>query len=62
MHQHTSAAPAVAVAELAEWLRGTVLRAGDAGFSLARRVWNAAVERQPAAVLVCADAEDVALP
>ncbi len=62
MHQHTSAAPAVAVAELAEWLRGTVLRAGDAGFPLARRVWNAAVERQPAAVLVCADAEDVALP
>jgi FAD/FMN-containing dehydrogenase len=42
-------------------VRGAVLRAGDAGFDGVRRVWNAAIDRRPGAIVQCADAEDCAL-
>jgi FAD/FMN-containing dehydrogenase len=42
-------------------LRGTVVRPGDPRFAIGRRVWNAAIDRHPAALVVCDDAEDVAL-
>jgi FAD/FMN-containing dehydrogenase len=34
---------------------------GDAGYPVARRVWNGAIDRHPGAIAICADAEDVAL-
>lgn len=46
---------------LARQLRGSVLRPGDAAFGLARRVWNAAIDREPMVIVRCADAEDCAL-
>lgn len=49
------------VSALARQLRGTVLRPGDVPYSLARRVWNAAIDRRPSAIVCCADAEDCAL-
>jgi hypothetical protein len=52
--------PAV-IAALRQQLRGTVLGPHDAGYVAARRVWNAAISRRPGAIVVCADAEDIAL-
>ncbi|WP_210768282.1 FAD-binding oxidoreductase [Cellulomonas humilata] len=40
-------------------MRGTVWQQGDDGYDDARRVWNGAVDRRPAAVVRCVDAEDV---
>ncbi|MGH8303245.1 MAG: FAD-binding oxidoreductase [Steroidobacteraceae bacterium] len=37
------------------------MRPDDARFATGRRVWNAAIDRHPAALVVCDDAEDVAL-
>jgi FAD/FMN-containing dehydrogenase len=39
-------------------LRGTTLVRGDAGYEVARRVWNGAIDRHPSGIIVCADAED----
>jgi FAD/FMN-containing dehydrogenase len=50
----------VAVRELASSLRGQLLRPGDAGYEAARRVFNAMIDRHPALILRCLDAEDVA--
>jgi FAD/FMN-containing dehydrogenase len=47
--------------ELSQRLSGTLLQPGDPRYPRARRVWNAAIDRRPAAIAVCADAEDVAL-
>jgi FAD/FMN-containing dehydrogenase len=41
-------------------LRGTTLVAGQDGYDAGRRLWNAAIDRRPSAIIVCADAEDVA--
>ncbi len=46
---------------LSRRLRGAVVRPEDARFAIGRRVWNAAIDRRPAALVVCEDAEDVAL-
>ena len=46
---------------LARQLRGRVLQPADAPYGLARRVWNAAIDRRPMAIACCADAEDCAL-
>lgn len=57
----TSAAAGIAVA-LRTRLRGDVLLAGDVtcgGFDAARRVWNGAVDRHPAAIARCVDERDV---
>ncbi len=46
---------------LSRHLRGAMVRPDDARFGIGRRVWNAAIDRHPAALVVCEDAEDVAL-
>ena len=40
-------------------LRGPVLVAGDAGYADSRTVWNAMIDRQPAAVVRCLGTSDV---
>lgn len=40
--------------------RGELLRAGDAGYDEARRVFNGMIDRSPALMVRCADADDVA--
>lgn len=44
---------------LAERLRGPLLRPGDPAYDDARRVWNARVDREPAAITRCAGPADV---
>jgi FAD/FMN-containing dehydrogenase len=39
-------------------VRGTTIVPGDGRYAIARRVWNAAIDQSPAAIVVCADAED----
>jgi FAD/FMN-containing dehydrogenase len=41
-------------------LTGTLLRQGDAAYDQARTVWNATIDRRPAAIARCATAADVA--
>ncbi len=45
---------------LEERVRGQVVRPGDADYEHARRVYNHMIDVRPAAVVRCADAEDVA--
>jgi FAD/FMN-containing dehydrogenase len=45
---------------LVELVKGPVLGAGDAGYEESRRVFNAMIERRPAAIVRCSCAEDVA--
>jgi FAD/FMN-containing dehydrogenase len=47
--------------DLAQKLRGTLLLPDDPEDRRARRVWNAAIDRRPSAIALCADAEDVTL-
>ncbi|MGD0501388.1 MAG: FAD-binding oxidoreductase [Steroidobacteraceae bacterium] len=51
---------APAIAALRRQLRGFTLLPADPGYVLKRRVWNAAIDKWPAAIVLCADAEDVA--
>jgi FAD/FMN-containing dehydrogenase len=44
---------------LGERLRGRLLRPGDDGYDDARTVWNARIDREPAAVARCAGVADV---
>ena len=48
-----------ALEALAARLRGALLMPGQAGFDAARQVWNASVDRYPAAIARCAGAADV---
>ncbi len=41
-------------------VRGTIFTPGDEGYSAGCRMWNAAIDRHPSAIISCADAEDVA--
>ena len=49
------------IAALRSELRGRTLLPGDSDFAAARKVWNAAIDRQPLGIAICADAEDVAI-
>src|SRR4051794_26100019 len=40
-------------------VRGVVIGPSDAEYEVARRVWNARVDRRPGAIVRCADAADV---
>jgi FAD/FMN-containing dehydrogenase len=61
MNRESSSAGAALVNALRQRLGGTVLVPQDQQFDAGRRVWNAAIDRSPAAIIVCQDAEDVAL-
>lgn len=52
---HTIKSSAKAIDALSRLLRGTVVRPEDPRFSIGRRVWNAAIDRHPAALVVCED-------
>ena len=40
-------------------LRGTVIKAGDAGYEVARRLCNGMIDKRPLLIVRCADVEDV---
>lgn len=48
-----------ALKALQSHLRGELLLPGDTGYAIARRCWNASVDRRPAGIVRCEDAEDV---
>src|SRR5919201_3753946 len=47
------------VAELKQRFRGDVLRPADPGYEDARAIWNAMIERRPAAIARCTGTADV---
>jgi FAD/FMN-containing dehydrogenase len=51
---------APSVEGLRQQLRGEVIAPSDAAYDEARRAWNGMVDRRPALIARCADAEDVA--
>jgi FAD/FMN-containing dehydrogenase len=53
----TSIEPA---ALLAEHMRGEVITSGHPEYDVARRIWNGMIDRRPAVIARCADADDVA--
>jgi len=54
-----SAATASQTTVLAEQLTGDVIAPGDPRYDAARRVWNGMIDKRPAAIARCADADDV---
>jgi FAD/FMN-containing dehydrogenase len=51
--------PAKAIAELRSQVSGEVVVAGDPGYDVLRHVWNADIDRHPAAIVRVRDAQDV---
>jgi FAD/FMN-containing dehydrogenase len=49
-----------AIDALAGCLRGALIRPGDLEYDSARRVWNGMIDRRPALIARCTNAEDVA--
>ena len=45
--------------ELKGMIKGSVLSAGDPGYDDTRQIWNAMIDRRPALIVQCADADDV---
>lgn len=48
-----------AIEQLRQGLQGEVVLPTDARYDQARRVWNGAIDRRPAAIVFCANADDV---
>jgi FAD/FMN-containing dehydrogenase len=48
-----------AVAQLARYVTGGIIRPGDPAFDQARRVWNGAIDKVPALIARCATADEV---
>ena len=48
-----------AIEQLRQRLRGEVVLPTDAGYDQARRVWNGAIDKRPAAIVFCANPDDV---
>jgi hypothetical protein len=59
IHETTAALGDATVAELAEAVRGEVIRPGDDGYDNARAIWNGAHNRRPGLILRCAGVADV---
>src|SRR5258708_40314783 len=59
---HSSTDPTLQVPDIA-WLRKTIRGAlvlpDDPGYDRARKVWNEMVDKRPAAVIYCAESDDV---
>ena len=49
------------IGALRQHLQSVVLTPDSPAYAAGRRVWNAAIDRRPAAIVLCAHAEDVAL-
>ncbi|RVD69340.1 FAD-binding oxidoreductase, partial [Mesorhizobium sp. M4A.F.Ca.ET.029.04.2.1] len=49
----------VAVEQLRRGLRGELVLPTDTAYDQARKVWNGAIDKRPAAIVFCADAGDV---
>jgi FAD/FMN-containing dehydrogenase len=47
------------ILRLRQAIRGDLVLPDDAGYDLARKVWNGMVDKRPAAVMYCANADDV---
>jgi len=55
----TSARTTAPYADLAATVRGDVIRPGDPGYDEARAVYNAMIDKHPAAIVRCRDVADV---
>lgn len=59
MNERSRGLDASVLTALRAQVRGATLVPADAAYEAARGVWNAAIDRHPSAIIVCADAEDV---
>jgi FAD/FMN-containing dehydrogenase len=59
IHESTTVLGDATVAELAEGVRGEVIRPGDESYDEHRAIWNGAHDRHPALILRCAGVADV---
>lgn len=60
MSVRSTAAPTDPATALAERLAGEVIAPGHPGYEQGRRVWNGMIDKRPAMIARCADADDVA--
>src|SRR5512142_864034 len=55
----TSLSVDTSISKLRASLHGQLILPGDAAYDVARRVWNGAIDRHPAVVIRCVNANDV---